>query len=316
MSVAFNSESSEMKYRGLDLTETDRSQRRSTAAERWMRPAAVCSILVVPLLLLVLLFLVAQNTGSSSTQPASENLKSRWENLTFQWLQLQDKCHALEKEKDAMRAERDALKPERDALRNQTTVCAADKQRLGTEIHVLAAERDGLRAERDALTGERNQLRDANQNMTEELEGLRRRYGNLLKYMDHALNGTDRVCPDDWLKFESSCYYLSARTESKTWLRSKKDCEKRNALLVIIDSERENEFLSRFFPRVWIGLSDTDKEGEWKWVDGTALTGATYWMSGEPNDHRTNEDCVELKQNSKEWNDVPCSLTFPFICEM
>ncbi|XP_053743844.1 low affinity immunoglobulin epsilon Fc receptor-like [Synchiropus splendidus] len=324
MSVAFNSESTEMKYSNLDLTDSwFRSQRRSTTAERWMRPSAVCSVLVVPLLLLVVLTLVAQNTGRSSTQPASESLKSQWENLTIQWLQLQDKCHALEKEKDA-------IKPERDALKNETKVCAADKQRLGTENKVLLAERDGLRAERDGLKverndlsderdglrAERNQMREANKNLTEEIEGLKRRYDNLVRHMDHTLNGTDRLCPDDWLKFESSCYYIPAAAESKTWMRSKKECENLNGHLVIINSKQENDFVSKFFPRAWIGLSDTDKEEEWKWVDGTELTSDTYWASGEPNNHRSNEDCVELKQNSKEWNDVPCEQTFPFICEM
>ncbi|KAM8827191.1 uncharacterized protein ACB058_020206 [Synchiropus picturatus] len=347
MSVAFSSESSEMKYSGLDLIETDsqfRSQRRSTTAERWMRPAAVCSLLLVLLLLLVVLILVAQNTGRSSTQPASESFKSQWENLTIQWLQLQDKCHALEKEKDAikaerdvisvdrdcLRAERDALKPERDALKNETKVCAADKQRLGTENKVLLAERDGLRAERDGLKverndlsherddlrAERNQMREANKNLTEEIEGLKRRYDNLVKHMDLTLNGTDKACPVEWLQFESSCYYISAAQEPKRWLTSKKECENLNGHLVIIDSKQENDFVSKFFQQTWIGLSDRDKEGKWKWVDGTALSGTNYWASGEPNNADSNEDCAELLRDSKEWNDVPCGQTLSFICEM
>ncbi|KAM8827193.1 uncharacterized protein ACB058_020207 isoform 2-T2 [Synchiropus picturatus] len=305
MSVAFNSESSEMKYSNLDLIETDswfRSQRRSTTAERWMRPSAVCSVLLVLLLLIGILTLVAQNTGRSSTQPASESWKSQWENLTIQWLQLQDKCHALEKEKDA-------IKPERDALKNETKVCAADKQRLGTENKVLLAERDGLRAER-------NQMREANKNLTEEIEGLKRRYDNLVKHMDHTLNGTDKACPVEWLQFESSCYYISAAQEPKRWLTSKKECENLNGHLVIIDSKQENDFVSKFFQHIWIGLSDRDKEGKWKWVDGTALSGTNYWASGEPNNADSNEDCAELLRDSKEWNDVPCGQTLSFICEM
>ncbi|XP_053743830.1 asialoglycoprotein receptor 2-like [Synchiropus splendidus] len=326
MSVAFNSESSEMKYSNLDLIETDswfRSQRRSTTAERWMRPSAVCSVLLVLLLLIGILTLVAQNTGRSSTQPASESLKSQWENLTIQWLQLQEKCHALEKEKEAikaerdvisvdrdcLRAERDALKPERDTLKNETKVCAADKQRLGTENKVLLAERDGLRAER-------NQMREANKNLTEEIEGLKRRYDNLVRHMDHTLNGTDKACPVEWLQFESSCYYISAAQEPKRWLTSKKECENLNGHLVIIDSKQENDFVSKFFQHIWIGLSDRDKEGKWKWVDGTALTGTNYWASGEPNNADSNEDCAELLRDSKEWNDVPCGQTLSFICEM
>ncbi|XP_050922984.1 CD209 antigen-like protein E [Lates calcarifer] len=67
----------------------------------------------------------------------------------------------------------------------------------------------------------------------------------------------------------------------------------------------------------WIGLTDRETKGEWKWVDGTPLT-KSYWGSGEPNDYEgKTEDCVEIKFHDEEnsWNDIPCGDQNFWICE-
>uniref|UniRef100_A0A3Q2CV70 C-type lectin domain-containing protein n=1 Tax=Cyprinodon variegatus TaxID=28743 RepID=A0A3Q2CV70_CYPVA len=70
-----------------------------------------------------------------------------------------------------------------------------------------------------------------------------------------------KVCP--------SLYYISSTTN--TWNDSRKDCLERGADLAIIDSKEEQDFLRKFQKRLWIGLTDADVEGEWKWVDGSLL---------------------------------------------
>lgn len=70
----------------------------------------------------------------------------------------------------------------------------------------------------------------------------------------------------------------------------------------------------------WVGLNDVDAEGEWGWVDGGKTNNATLrWMPGEPNDYDGNEDCANLKgemDNRLLLNDVPCSLYYPYMCEI
>ncbi|KAB5514875.1 hypothetical protein PHYPO_G00248990 [Pangasianodon hypophthalmus] len=126
-----------------------------------------------------------------------------------------------------------------------------------------------------------------------------------------------------WTYFNSSLYYKS--TEKKNWTESRKDCRERGADLVIINSKEEQEFINKTLlsAKAWIGLSDRDTEGVWKWVDGTELTNGTgYWSQAEPNDHEGNEDCAitgyipqgGTRDFLNTWNDVPCSFNYGRIC--
>ena len=72
----------------------------------------------------------------------------------------------------------------------------------------------------------------------------------------------------------------------------------------------------------WIGLSDADHEGVWKWVDGTRLTGYENWRSGQPNNFGGGQDCAGIRMGihfdkvyDAEWHDHPCEKKKRFICE-
>uniref|UniRef100_A0A3Q2Q9B6 C-type lectin domain-containing protein n=1 Tax=Fundulus heteroclitus TaxID=8078 RepID=A0A3Q2Q9B6_FUNHE len=103
-------------------------------------------------------------------------------------------------------------------------------------------------------------------------------------------------------KFCPSVYYISSTR--KTWAESRRDCQERGADLVIINSKEEQDFLRGFKEEVWIGLTDAETEGEWKWVDGTQLTtrSVVCGLTGP-----------ELFQNN--WNDESCNYEDHWICE-
>ncbi|KAK2865596.1 hypothetical protein Q7C36_001652 [Tachysurus vachellii] len=117
--------------------------------------------------------------------------------------------------------------------------------------------------------------------------------------------------------FSSSFYIMS--NEMKNWEESRKDCKAKGADLVIINSKEEQEFIVKQLDKLetWIGLSDTVKEGEWKWVDDTPLN-TGYWAQGEPN-NRGDEDCAVIytypSHLTATWNDRKCSAKLPWICE-
>nr|XP_040056833.1 C-type lectin domain family 4 member E-like [Gasterosteus aculeatus aculeatus] len=157
-----------------------------------------------------------------------------------------------------------------------------------------------------------DQLKDKVTALTQEKDGLQ------------LLLRQKKMCPEGWTMFRCSCYLLSTRDDS--WENGRKDCGDQGADLVIIDSLEEQKFLSNFTTsRSWIGLSDKDIEGTWKWIDGTPLT-AAYWYRDanivEPNNEGggsiEGEDCadIEPKPNPQySWNDLSCNTALRWICE-
>ncbi|XP_076874381.1 uncharacterized protein LOC143524273 isoform X1 [Brachyhypopomus gauderio] len=109
-----------------------------------------------------------------------------------------------------------------------------------------------------------------------------------------------------WVYFNSKFYYISPI--NKNWTDSREECRNRGADMVIITSTEEQIFTAALTGSntAWIGLTDTEEEGVWTWVDGTALT-TRYWNENEPNNLGNNENCAETGSSEKKgWNDASC----------
>ncbi|KAK0148381.1 C-type lectin domain family 4 member E [Merluccius polli] len=118
-----------------------------------------------------------------------------------------------------------------------------------------------------------------------------------------------------WMYYNHRLYYIS--TTKKKWTASRDDCLERDADLVVINSREEQEFVDRLRGDYWIGLSDRDTEGTWKWVDGTNMT-SSFWAPDQPDDNRGAEDCVAIQEIREPWGgwfDAPCAALFHWICE-
>ncbi|XP_064871428.1 C-type lectin domain family 10 member A-like isoform X1 [Oncorhynchus nerka] len=194
-----------------------------------------------------------------------------------------------------------------------------------------SAERDQLQTSYNNLTTERGQLQTSYNNLTTERDQLQTSYNNLTKQIEQLqterdflrgwLTNCKQTCPAGWQKFESSWYFLS--TETKTWKESREDCLERGADLVIINSDKEQEFLFNLNKGLWIGLTDSVTEGTWKLVDGTPLTTPKYWSPNQPDNgggkpEYGEEDCVQIQKDHsprKSWNDLSCSSKLNWVCE-
>ncbi|XP_053323038.1 collectin-12 [Spea bombifrons] len=132
--------------------------------------------------------------------------------------------------------------------------------------------------------------------------------------LDPAVTG----CPPYWTNYTEKCYYFSTGKhifdDAKLW------CEEKASMLLIIENNDEQQFIKKETKEkgnFWIGLTDTDEENVWKWLDGTIPT-YTNWKSGQPDDwdHELGpgEDCAGLIYSGL-WNDFHCQDYNYFICE-
>ncbi len=68
----------------------------------------------------------------------------------------------------------------------------------------------------------------------------------------------------------------------------------------------------------WIGLTDLDEEGVWRWLDGSLWDGAVGgFVDGEPTNWEGREHCVHMFPwaGSRPWNDIPCDAPNQLLCE-
>ncbi|CAB1334370.1 unnamed protein product [Coregonus sp. 'balchen'] len=129
-------------------------------------------------------------------------------------------------------------------------------------------------------------------------------------------------CRHGWMLFQSSCYQiLYPPAPWNTWEQSRMDCKQNNADLVVIGSQKEQEFIHNhtqyYYDKdhgYWIGLNDIAKVGQWLWVSGSHqnLTDG-FWK------RQTGGDCVLTVPNNApldNWNAESCSMQNRWICEI
>ena len=94
---------------------------------------------------------------------------------------------------------------------------------------------------------------------------------------------------------------------------------------VKIDSSEENDFIKTTFladgAGYWIGLTDEETEGIWKWSDGSILAGFQKWHESQPsgiplkNCSGIRMGSFLLRNNDAEWHDNECEDRRGYICE-
>ncbi|XP_032923854.1 P-selectin isoform X9 [Catharus ustulatus] len=124
-----------------------------------------------------------------------------------------------------------------------------------------------------------------------------------------------------WVQVGAWTYHYSDKGDYM-WEQARNYCQTFFTDMVAIQNQEEIQYLNRSLPYhksyYWIGLRKLD--GVWTWV-GTrkALTKeAENWAQGEPNNRRSNQDCVEIyirrPQQAGKWNDEPCTRRKKALC--
>ena len=96
------------------------------------------------------------------------------------------------------------------------------------------------------------------------------------------------------------------------WREAKEYAERMGGHLATITSQEEQDWICQTFPVTrssWIGGTDEDVEGEWRWVTGEEWD-YTNWAPGAPNNvdlmrDGEGEDALTIHLPSDLWNDLP-----------
>uniref|UniRef100_A0A3B5Q349 C-type lectin domain-containing protein n=1 Tax=Xiphophorus maculatus TaxID=8083 RepID=A0A3B5Q349_XIPMA len=112
------------------------------------------------------------------------------------------------------------------------------------------------------------------------------------------------------------CYYFY--TVRSAWTESRRFCQNLGSDLVKIDSREEQD-------RFWIGLTDSEVEGRFLWVDGSPLDQSlSFWGWRQPDNWSRASlkagNCVRMGKRGgsgdpTSWFDRSCSDPQKSICE-
>ncbi|XP_058863137.1 C-type lectin domain family 4 member F-like isoform X3 [Acipenser ruthenus] len=135
---------------------------------------------------------------------------------------------------------------------------------------------------------------------------------NVTKLEKYVYKVCANTCSGSWNLFNGAFYYFSK--ENKGWKEARTFCQSQNSDLAVINSDEELKYLQDKGPakELWLGLSDSDNEGTWKWLGGRVVE-KRLWHKGEPNNYQDNEDCGLLSNGLL--NDLMCEAKVHWICE-
>ncbi len=109
-------------------------------------------------------------------------------------------------------------------------------------------------------------------------------------------------------------YYCSK--DKMTWQDAKAFCNDKGGYLAVVSSSEENHFLANLLQAdaAFIGLSDHEQEGHWKWVNQEPVN-YSNWYYNQPNNYHGKQHYVELLKNGY-WNDQYYYKKLEFIMEL
>jgi len=134
-------------------------------------------------------------------------------------------------------------------------------------------------------------------------------------------NDSDCVqdCEQSWEAHGQHCYFWSDHIE--TWDWAEQFCLKKGAHLASVTSNSTNQYILRGIMKrninenMWIGGTDKDEEGVWKWADGSPWE-FTDWQTGRPGRPNERQNCLHYDAFVDfKWYDYRCyDRSYKFLC--
>ncbi|KAF7661701.1 hypothetical protein LDENG_00255820 [Lucifuga dentata] len=204
---------------------------------------------------------------------------------------------------------------------NRGSKVTSEKVTLVVLCVLLAAAVVGL----GLLYNDNMQTKKTLEMLRAECDAVEAKLTNKLQFEDQKC----MKCEDGWESDRRKCYYFS--TNPLTWSQSRSECQGKGGDLVKIDSKEEQKFLEEQLKqkmtndedKFWIGLTDSQEESRWLWVDNSPLE-QSFWSGKEPDNwngyNSAGEDCARMGEkggtaNLTSWFDTSCERPHKRICE-
>jgi len=139
------------------------------------------------------------------------------------------------------------------------------------------------------------------------------------------------TCPHPFLSLGSGCYYIPPETNID-WIHASAICslDYKGYLSEITDPQEQANIaglIHRTDPKstyyYYIGATDSQQEGNFRWMTSGNYVAYSNWNPGEPNNHAGSQNCAFLHPYSNlcKWDDVGCEARTVFssplkaVCE-
>jgi len=125
--------------------------------------------------------------------------------------------------------------------------------------------------------------------------------------------------PPEYVGVAGERYYISQA--AKSWSQAQYDCMSREGHLIeLTDTDKltklQQYLLTKFTNKTfWVGASDLEDEGTFRWFYSGAELTRDLWSQGEPGRGAAEENCVQLDQSMVKFSDADCELERNYICE-
>uniref|UniRef100_A0A8C6RPN9 Selectin, lymphocyte n=1 Tax=Nannospalax galili TaxID=1026970 RepID=A0A8C6RPN9_NANGA len=130
------------------------------------------------------------------------------------------------------------------------------------------------------------------------------------------------LCCDFLAHHGTDCWTYHYSQKPMNWENARKFCQENYTDLVAIQNKGEIEYLEETLPYsrtyYWIGIRKIGKTWTWVGTNKPLTKEAENWGTGEPNNKKSKEDCVEIyikrSIDSGKWNDDACHKRKAALC--
>jgi hypothetical protein len=103
--------------------------------------------------------------------------------------------------------------------------------------------------------------------------------------------------------------------EQLPWAEARRRCEELGGHLAYVEDGLEQSYVAGIphRPQAWLGGTDQQQEGQWRWLNGAPLE-YTRWNTGRPDNQKGNENYLCMT-GSGAWDDEAGHVPLGYICE-